>query len=113
MPYSTARPLYDLAQQLASNGQARQLIVVDAPGLGAATATLTTWQDNGQGWVQAMPAMPAVDGASGWRYAADRQEGDGTTPIGIYTIGSTMFGNNADPGVAPTIPPADLWRLVG
>jgi L,D-peptidoglycan transpeptidase YkuD (ErfK/YbiS/YcfS/YnhG family) len=90
----------NLAQQLASTDGARQLVVVDAPGFSSTTATLTTWEDDGQGWTQALPAMPAVVGWSGWQYAGDRVEGDGATPIGIYPFGSTMYGNDPDPGVA-------------
>ena len=40
------------------------------------------------------------NGYSGWEYAANRHEGDGSTPIGGYSIGSTIYGNDANPGVA-------------
>ena len=42
--------------------------------------------------------MPAVDGANGWLPGQSRAAGDDTTPEGLYSIGSTMYGTNADPG---------------
>ena len=42
--------------------------------------------------------MPAVDGVHGWLPGGSRTEGDGTTPEGMYSIGSTMYGIQPDPG---------------
>ncbi|HEX3947407.1 MAG TPA: L,D-transpeptidase family protein, partial [Acidimicrobiales bacterium] len=90
----------NLADQLATTGGARQLVVVDAPSFGSTTATLTTWQATAQGWQPALPAMTAVVGASGWVAGTGRQEGDDATPAGRYMFGSTMYGTDPDPGVA-------------
>ncbi len=98
-PFYGAQPL-SLVEQLATTNGAKQVIVVDAPSFSSTTATLTTWQNDGTGWQQALPAMPAVNGWSGWEYGSDRRQGDGSTPIGIYAIGATMYGNDANPGVS-------------
>jgi len=87
-----------LVAQLASTGGAQQVIVVDAPSASSTTATLSTFENDGSGWYQVFSPMPAVDGVSGWIPAADRQEGDGATPEGLYAIGSTMYGVDANPG---------------
>jgi L,D-peptidoglycan transpeptidase YkuD (ErfK/YbiS/YcfS/YnhG family) len=98
-PFHGAQPL-SLVEQLATTDGAKQVIVVDAPSFSSTTATLTTWQNDGTGWQQALPPMPAVNGSSGWEYGSDRREGDGSTPIGIYAIGATMYGNDPNPGVS-------------
>jgi L,D-peptidoglycan transpeptidase YkuD (ErfK/YbiS/YcfS/YnhG family) len=98
-PFWGSQPL-SLVEQLATTGGAQQVIVVDAPSFSSTAATLTTWENDGSGWQQALPAMPAVNGWSGWEFGPDRREGDGSTPIGMYAIGSTMYGNDPNPGVS-------------
>ena len=90
----------NLADQVATTGDAKQLIVVDAPSFGSTTATVTTWVKSGSGWQPALASMPAVTGSGGWQYATSRQEGDGATPVGLYGIGATMYGTDPNPGVA-------------
>ena len=87
-----------LVNQLASTGGAQQVLIVDAPSAGSTTATLTAYENDGAGWYQVFGPMPAVDGANGWLPGQSRIEGDDTTPEGMYAIGSTMYGTNADPG---------------
>jgi L,D-peptidoglycan transpeptidase YkuD (ErfK/YbiS/YcfS/YnhG family) len=87
-----------LVDQLASTGGAQQVLVVDAPSAGSTTATLTAYENDGDGWYQVFGAMPAVDGVNGWLPGPSRTEGDGTTPEGMYAIGPTMYGTDADPG---------------
>jgi L,D-peptidoglycan transpeptidase YkuD (ErfK/YbiS/YcfS/YnhG family) len=87
-----------LVDQLANTGGAQQVIVVDAPDAASTTATLYTFENDGLGWYQVFDPMPAVDGVSGWIPGPQRSEGDGTTPEGMYAIGSTMYGTQADPG---------------
>jgi L,D-peptidoglycan transpeptidase YkuD (ErfK/YbiS/YcfS/YnhG family) len=87
-----------LVTQLASTGGAQQVLIVDAPSAGSTTATLTAYENDGAGWHQVFGAMPAVDGANGWLPGQSRVEGDDSTPEGMYAIGSTMYGTNADPG---------------
>jgi L,D-peptidoglycan transpeptidase YkuD (ErfK/YbiS/YcfS/YnhG family)/ribosomal protein L24E len=87
-----------LVDQLSSTDGAQQAIVVDAPSSASTTATLYTFENDGNGWYQVFNPMPAVDGENGWSPAAERSEGDGTTPEGIYPIGSTMYGVDPNPG---------------
>ncbi len=87
-----------LVDQLASTGGAQQVIVVDAPDAASTTATLTAYENDGNGWYEAVGPQPAVDGVHGWLPGASRTEGDGTTPEGMYAIGPTMYGVQADPG---------------
>jgi L,D-peptidoglycan transpeptidase YkuD (ErfK/YbiS/YcfS/YnhG family) len=87
-----------LVNQLASTGGAQQVVVVDAPSAASTTATLTAYEDDGSGWYQVFGAMPAVDGADGWLPGQSRTEADNTTPEGMYAIGSTMYGTDANPG---------------
>jgi len=87
-----------LVNQLANTGGAQQVIVVDAPNAASTTATLSTFENDGSGWYQVFNPMPAVDGESGWIPGPSRNEGDGATPEGIYAIGSTMYGVDANPG---------------
>jgi L,D-peptidoglycan transpeptidase YkuD (ErfK/YbiS/YcfS/YnhG family) len=87
-----------LVDQLASTGGAQQVLVVDAPSAASTTATLTAYENDGSGWYQVFGAMPAVDGANGWLPGQSRSAGDDTTPEGMYAIGPTMYGTDADPG---------------
>jgi len=87
-----------LVSQLASTGGAQQVIVVDAPSFASTTATLFTYEDDGNGWYQEFDPMAAVDASNGWLLGPARHEGDRTTPAGIFDIGSTMYGVGADPG---------------
>ncbi|MGA2932339.1 MAG: L,D-transpeptidase family protein, partial [Acidimicrobiales bacterium] len=87
-----------LVDELASTGGAQQVIIIDAPDAASTTATLTAYEDDGNGWYEAFGPMPAVDGASGWLPASSRTEGDDTTPEGLYAMGSTMYGTDPDPG---------------
>jgi L,D-peptidoglycan transpeptidase YkuD (ErfK/YbiS/YcfS/YnhG family) len=87
-----------LVDELANTDGAQQVIVVDAPNAASTTATLFTFENDGSGWYQVFAPMPAVDGENGWIPGPERHEGDGTTPEGIYAIGSTMYGTEPDPG---------------
>ena len=87
-----------LVNQLVSTGGAQQAMVVDAPDAASTAATLYSFENDGNGWYQALAPMPARDGENGWLPGPDRREGDGTSPEGIFPIGSTMYGTEADPG---------------
>jgi L,D-peptidoglycan transpeptidase YkuD (ErfK/YbiS/YcfS/YnhG family) len=87
-----------LVDQLADTGDARQVIVVDAPSSASTTATLSAYENDGSGWYQAFASMPAHDGYNGWIAGPARHEGDNTTPEGMYAVGSTMYGTTANPG---------------
>ncbi len=89
-----------LVDQLANTGGAQQVITVDAASAASQTATLSAFENDGHGWYQVFANMPAVDGVNGWVPAASRTEGDGAAPEGLYAIGATMYGVDANPGTA-------------
>lgn len=70
-----------------------QRIVVTAPSTHSTVATL--WlQECGRTVLGPWRARVGRSGLS-----AHRREGDGTTPIGTFAIGPTVYGLDADPGV--------------
>ena len=50
-----------------------------------------------QCWHRVLGPYPARVGVNG--LAATRHEGDGTTPIGTFAFGTTVYGTASDPGV--------------
>ena len=87
----------NLANGLETPPQARQLVTVEAKVLQTTHASLRTWRREGGCWVAAGGPYGARLGKNG--LSADRREGDGTTPMGIFGIGRTMYGNEPNPGV--------------
>jgi L,D-peptidoglycan transpeptidase YkuD (ErfK/YbiS/YcfS/YnhG family) len=71
-----------------------QVVVVGPSHRGAVTAELTAWQRSATGWTLALGPLPAVVGRTGVVAAADKREGDGHTPGGVFAIG-TAFGYEA------------------
>ena len=76
---------------------ARQLITVEAATTRTTYATARIWRRDGACWVAAGRPYPARVGRNGLR--VNRHEGDGTTPIGTFPIGPTMYGDGPNPGV--------------
>jgi L,D-peptidoglycan transpeptidase YkuD (ErfK/YbiS/YcfS/YnhG family) len=76
---------------------AQQLITVEAASTRTTHATARTWRRDGECWLRAGGPYAARIGWNGLR--KNRREGDGTTPIGMFAIGSTMYGNSPNPGV--------------
>ncbi|MEV6729688.1 L,D-transpeptidase family protein [Streptomyces sp. NPDC051364] len=66
---------------------ARQLLLVagKARDSSESTATLYTRPAAGADWVRATESWPAHNGASGWN-SAEREDGDLTTPVGVFTL---------------------------
>jgi L,D-peptidoglycan transpeptidase YkuD (ErfK/YbiS/YcfS/YnhG family) len=98
-PSKTATPAPPaplLVQQLASVGNAQQVVIVTSSGWSTDVATLQTFQKDAAGWHAVFPAMAAHIGRDG--FSADKREGDLKTPTGSYGFG-TMFGQRASPGV--------------
>ena len=71
---------------------------------------LATRADDGS-WVCRLGDRAALVGRSGTRPLLDRRSGDGTTPAGVFPLGTTtawdgqsfqFFGNGPDPGVRGT-----------
>jgi L,D-peptidoglycan transpeptidase YkuD (ErfK/YbiS/YcfS/YnhG family) len=88
----------NLANDLRVQPAATQLITVQAATTRTTRASLRLWRKSGRCWRPADGPYPARLGVNG--LSADRREGDGTTPVGTFRIHPTMYGNEADPGVA-------------
>jgi L,D-peptidoglycan transpeptidase YkuD (ErfK/YbiS/YcfS/YnhG family) len=92
---------------------ARQVVVVTSTGTTAAVDLLV---EEGNGWACAATGMRGRVGKNGVRPLSARRSGDGTTPAGVFGLGTMtapdgqtfqFFGNGADPGVA-----RGAWRQV-
>jgi L,D-peptidoglycan transpeptidase YkuD (ErfK/YbiS/YcfS/YnhG family) len=75
----------------------RQLIVVYSNGYGTSVATLETFEKVNGAWQSKFGTMSARIGTKG--FSDNHVENDPTTPTGVYSIGSTMYGVNSNPGV--------------
>ena len=99
-----------LAGQLASTGGGEQLVTVVASSTGSTSATVTLWQRAGECWTAAAGPWTGRVGFNG--LSSHHREGDGTTPTGLYAIGSTFYGLAPDPGVHGSYHPlvcGDWW----
>ena len=75
-----------------------QLLTAEAKVARTTHATLQRWRRSSTGcWIRVGPAYAARVGRNGMR--EHRREGDGTTPIGTFPIGSRMYGTAPNPGV--------------
>jgi len=70
---------------------------VNAPTHTATIASLAFWERRSGCWRVTAGPWPARLGRNG--LSADRREGDGTTPLGTFPFGRTIYGMEADPGV--------------
>lgn len=91
---------------------ARQVVVVNSA---ATNADVDMLVNTGGVWQCARMDMPGRVGRSGVRALTDRRSGDGTTPAGVFGLGTMtgpdgqmfqFFGNGSNPGVRGT------WRQV-
>ena len=87
----------NVANDLRPQPLGTQLVTVESPSLRSTHATLRTWRRAGRCWTATGGPYPARVGRNGIR--RDRREGDGTTPVGTFPIGRTMYGNEPNPGV--------------
>jgi len=80
---------------------ADQLVVVSSPTYDPpAPGYLATFQtfrraNASSAWKRVFPTWQAETGAGHLRDV--RREGDGSTPTGVYPLGATIYGNNANP----------------
>ncbi len=74
-----------------------QLITIQTATARTTYATARAWRRSGRCWRAVGGPLPARVGRNG--VSANRREGDGTTPIGTFPIGRTMYGNEPNPGV--------------
>jgi L,D-peptidoglycan transpeptidase YkuD (ErfK/YbiS/YcfS/YnhG family) len=77
---------------------ATQVIIVHAAASTTTTATLEAFDKKSGHWEPAFAPMSASIGSHGFSDA--KREGDGATPVGMFSIGATMYGLAPDPGVA-------------
>jgi L,D-peptidoglycan transpeptidase YkuD (ErfK/YbiS/YcfS/YnhG family) len=87
----------NVANELRPQPGGSQLVTVEAATTRTTHATLRTWRRAGGCWRAVHGPYPARVGRNGIR--RDRREGDGTTPIGTFRIGRTMYGTEPNPGV--------------
>lgn len=85
-----------LVQQLASVGNAQQVVTVTSTNWSTDVATLQTFEKDAGTWHAVFPPMAAHIGLAG--FSANKHEGDDKTPTGSYGFG-TMFGQRPNPGV--------------
>lgn len=85
------------ANQMEATGGGSQLVTVVASSTGATTAVVTLWQRTGTCWTVAGGPWSGWVGVHG--LSSDKSEGDGTSPIGLFGIGSTFYGIDPNPGV--------------
>jgi L,D-peptidoglycan transpeptidase YkuD (ErfK/YbiS/YcfS/YnhG family) len=87
----------NLASRLKHKAGHTQLLFVVVAASRDTSASFSTFQLQGSCWRQKSGPWTARVGYNGIN--GDKHEGDGTTPAGIYTFLSTMYGNAASPGV--------------
>ena len=87
-----------LAADLHNLGDARQLVTVLVAGPGTTHALLQRWMRRAGGCFERIgQTMPALIGRSG--VSTHHVEGDGTTPVGLFSFEMTMYGIEPNPGV--------------
>jgi L,D-peptidoglycan transpeptidase YkuD (ErfK/YbiS/YcfS/YnhG family) len=97
-----------LIDKIKGKGNAEQAIVVTTNGFGIVSATITTFEKDNGTWRQVCSFEGNV-GVNGFAY--NKVEGDGHSPIGIFSIG-TAFGRYSNPGTAMNYrqsTPNDFW----
>ena len=87
----------NLASRLRTTGSARQLVTVEAAGWTTTYAEVELWQKVGGCWEPVAGPWPGRIGENG--FSNQHREGDGTTPTGMYSVGTVMYGNAPNPGV--------------
>jgi L,D-peptidoglycan transpeptidase YkuD (ErfK/YbiS/YcfS/YnhG family) len=99
-----AAPAPAWAARLVIPRSADQLIVVSsrtahpAPPQDLATLRAYARIRPGSPWRLAGGPWPAETGSGHLVATAERREGDGATPVGVFTFGATIYGNDPDPG---------------
>ncbi|MEH1098410.1 L,D-transpeptidase family protein [Micromonospora sp. CPCC 205561] len=77
--------------------ETRQVVIVGGNGYATTHATLETYAKVLGHWRPVSGALPARIGSKG--FSDNHVEGVPNTPTGVYSIGPTMYGIAADPGV--------------
>ena len=87
----------NLANRLASTGQATQLVTVVAARRTATQGIMRLWRKTGRCWLAVAGPWTAWLGQRG--VSANKREGDRTTPAGVFGFGRVMYGMAANPGL--------------
>lgn len=94
-----ASPEWVTELEAAADDTVQQILVVACDGMDKSTAMLSMHQREEDGtWTQLL-SVPAYVGRNGLCPDAERYEGCGKTPIGVYTF-NMAFGSADDPGCA-------------
>lgn len=97
-----------LSEQLTTIDDAQQVILVTASRLNTIRCKIVCYEKDADGWSEVY-TMAGVIGKNG--LSANRHEGDNTTPIGKFTLG-TAFGKYKNPGTLmpyQVTTPNDVW----
>jgi L,D-peptidoglycan transpeptidase YkuD (ErfK/YbiS/YcfS/YnhG family) len=91
----------NLANEVGPAASARQLITVEVTNARATTAVVELWQRTAGGtstcfarFAGPFRANVGLNGTS-----TDHEEGDDTTPVGVFRFGPTIYGIDPNPGV--------------
>lgn len=87
----------NVANRLASTGDAKQLLTVESSTFTTTYAKVSVWRRDGSCWSLVFGPWTARIGSNG--FSDHKVEGDDTTPTGAYGIGRVMYGNAPNPGV--------------
>jgi len=96
-----------IASALDRNHPSTQFVIVRTSAWTDTTAVLQVAERSGIGWTCG-PELTARVGRAGLRPLLERRSGDGTTPAGVFALGTmtawdgqaySFFGNSPDPGV--------------
>lgn len=79
-------------------GNAKQAIIVESPSMASTRATVSTFAISEGNWQSIRSGMSARVGYGGMSEPTLRHEGDGTTPMGAYSL-VYGFGSKPDPGM--------------
>lgn len=86
-----------LPSTMSSTDGATQLVTVVAATGSSTTAIVTAWQRAGGCWDAVMGPWIGRVGVAG--ISPRKREGDGATPLGLFGVYSTIYGNAPNPGV--------------
>jgi L,D-peptidoglycan transpeptidase YkuD (ErfK/YbiS/YcfS/YnhG family) len=108
-PADRGLPRVQVADRLPDEGGSQQLVVVEVAEPADTFAQVQAFNRVDGHWQPAFAPTTARIGRSG--ISADRHEGDGTTPEGVFTL-TEAFGNGPDPGTRLPYRPVhdqDYW----
>lgn len=88
-----------------------QVIIVHAPTATGTYANVETFEKTGGSWRRVYGSLPGRIGKLG--FSDNHVEGTPNTPTGMYPLGTTVYGIDADPGVRYTyhrLVSGDYWN---